>query len=583
MNNIALYKISKFSYEEAFVQSQLDMAGSQQNKILEKMAKNKKYMKTQNIIMKLVIGIFIAVLTFIPIQAFINIQRAMGEGIIPTNYLIFAGSMTLSVSFLIQILYLIMFGMFFASSLLSGEYLKWLSTLPIALKNLRKITMMTFFRGMDVQFVAILLVLPIGTAIITQSVTLTLLSLFLSLINIIFAFSLLVIIGEKVHRIMNNNDINSRKSSIARIIVMMSYLICTMGLSLGLNYGMEYISKLFTEATLSNISVENVNLFNMIFSLIPLPFTAGFTLVEALIGYRVVSGTLIISSIIGLVLFIGLTLILLKKALNLLTNVFVQKSKSFNENAKKSSLNDVKIEIDTPVKAFFKKDKHMITRDIQMMMMVIMPILLPFIGLASSGLMGGESEEGLIITFAMNMMFMVLSGVMIVWGLLNVESTGATIHASLPICVRDQVNAKVRWIFLILTVSSILQVIFIIGKEDFAKYLVLTLLFYPIGPITALITLELKVRLFGKTKYKYIIEDVHINHRVIKWIFIIFIAIVIFFGTFYMIILSNSLTFGIGRLALVLLSIEAGMAVILYSFYNKMFPKLKIYDSTLRR
>ena len=165
MNNRQLYKISKYAYNEAFEQSQLDMAGSQQAKIMEKMAKNKKYMKIQSIAMKIMVGIFIAIMIVIPIQAFDYITQAMAEGVISTNHLIFAGSLTISVTFLIQILYLIMFGMFFASSLLSGEYLKWLSTLPIARKDMRKITMMTFFRGMDVQFVALLIVLSLGSVV----------------------------------------------------------------------------------------------------------------------------------------------------------------------------------------------------------------------------------------------------------------------------------------------------------------------------------------------------------------------------------------------------------------------------------
>ncbi|WP_371805062.1 hypothetical protein [Candidatus Lokiarchaeum ossiferum] len=582
MNNKQLYKISKFAYTEAFTQSQLDIAGSQQSKILEKMEKNRKYMKMQSITMKIVVGVFIALMVIIPIQAFISIRSAIAENIIPESYLIFAGSMTLSASFLIQIMYLIMFGMFFASSLLSGDYLKWLSTLPIEMKDMRKITMMTFFRGMDVQFVALLLVLPIGTAIITQSIVLTLLSLLLSIINIVFSFSLLVIIGEKINRIMNNNEANSKKATFARMFVMLSYLIGSMSMSLGLNFAMRFIPTLFTEATLSSIPSSTINTLNLIFSAIPLPFTASYSLVEVLIvltGNGEISTTLIITSLLGLLLFIGFTYILLNKALKLLTNVFVQKSKSFDENAKKTTIEDVKLCIEEPVKAFFLKDRQMITRDMQMMMLVIMPILLPFIGIATTGFVGEQGNEALFVLFTVNIIYSVLSGVMIVWGLLNVESTGSTIHASLPITVRDQVNAKVRWIFLVLTISSFLPAIFMIGKEYFIDYLIITTLFFPIGPITGIITLELKVRLFGKMKYKYVIEDVNIGQTLLKWILIGVVALLVYIGTFAMVIIYMSeMTEGyIGRMATIILPIEATVSALLYFIYNKMFPKPKIF------
>ena len=174
----------------------------------------------------------------------------------------------------------------------------------------------------------------------------------------------------------------------------------------------------------------------------------------------------------------------------------------------------------------------------------------------------------------MNVSYMVMSGVMVIWGLMNVESTGATIHASLPIRVRDQVNAKVKWMFLILTIATLLPLVFMIGGDTFLDYLVLSLVFYPIGPIVALTTLELKVRLFGKMKYKYVVEDVRIANRVLKWIFIIVVAIIIYIGAFVMMMLFiDELPYGIWNLVIVLLSIEAGAGAVLYYFYNKMFPK----------
>ena len=63
------------------------------------------------------------------------------------------------------LVYLVIFGLFFAEGFMSGELFSWLATLPIARDDLKKIGMFTFFRGLDVPLIVLLLTIPIGTGI----------------------------------------------------------------------------------------------------------------------------------------------------------------------------------------------------------------------------------------------------------------------------------------------------------------------------------------------------------------------------------------------------------------------------------
>ena len=62
MNRHELLTISKYAYKEAFLQGQLDQAGSQLSSIMEKMEKNTKYLRNQNIAMKTMMTIYVSLL-----------------------------------------------------------------------------------------------------------------------------------------------------------------------------------------------------------------------------------------------------------------------------------------------------------------------------------------------------------------------------------------------------------------------------------------------------------------------------------------------------------------------------------------
>ncbi|MHA1746063.1 MAG: hypothetical protein ACTSWW_08680 [Promethearchaeota archaeon] len=576
MNTLQLWKISKISYREAFTAATLAQAGSNQAKILEKMGKNRSYMKTQSIGMKIAMIIYLGMMIILPIQAFNTIRTGVD---VDPSWMLFTGSITLSLYFLMQMMYLIMFGMFFASSLLSGEIFKWLATLPLKKKEIQKVALFTFFRGVDVEFWTLLIVFPLGTAIASQSLTVTLACIVISILNIVFSFGILIVIGEKVNRILNDSH-NTKRANRARLTVMILYILSTLTVAIGVQMAIMAIPGFIANQTIPSATTDTINLIG---SLIPFPLNAGYWLISLFIGWSTISLGMQLTLVLGFILFCLVTVKLFKHALCLFGNITnPEKIKASDEiELVQTTLSDVTLHIQTPEKAFFTKDKKATTRDIQMMMMVVMPIILPVIGYFSmAGALGEDAGMELLLTiFSTNLLYLFMSGAMIILGILSAESSGATILASLPIITRDQAKAKLRFVFLILPIASAVQAIFYIGKPTFGIMLSLSLITLPIGIGVGVINLLLKARMFGKMKYKYVLDEVQIKAKFWKYVLQVVLNIALYVVVLVVIIsyMGDFTSDSMGELAILLIPLEIGGGILLYWIFNRMFPKAKSY------
>ncbi|GAG81949.1 unnamed protein product, partial [marine sediment metagenome] len=91
--------------------------------------------------------------------------------------------------------------------------------------------------------------------------------------------------------------------------------------------------------------------------------------------------------------------------------------------------------------SYIQKDLITASRDIQTLMFLIMPIILPlFMIFSIVGPIGEDisSPTGIIITWSIILIFSIIVPSMLISGLLNMEESGATILASLPVIPRDQ-------------------------------------------------------------------------------------------------------------------------------------------------
>ncbi len=166
---------------------------------------------------------------------------------------------------------------------------------------------------------------------------------------------------------------------------------------------------------------------------------------------------------------------------------------------------------------------------------------------------------------------MIISGYLLVVGSLNVNKTGASVLAGLPIDNRDQAKASMKWVYYIQPIAYLVPNLFVVTQDYFWKKMLFDSVMIVYSIIIAFYTLELKVYLFGKMKYKYVLDEVNLEKKATKWVIFGVASIGWVIGlTVLTVSLYESDLF---TMYLYLLPIAAGLAVGAIYIFNKMFPK----------
>ncbi len=570
LNNKDLYRISKRVYREGILQGQLQSAGSDQARFLEKIDKD-KMQRSPDIILKVMSAIYIAGLVTIPIFSLITIHSTLGSGI-DSSWVTFVGGLSISGFLVMQPAVLLIFSFMFTWGLMSGGPYKWIHTLPLGKKDIERIGFFTFLRSINVQLISMSLVLPAGivTSIVLvlgseisvlSLVLLIITSLFLSIINLVFNLSLLVIISRKMAIIMGDQEVNSRKTNIIRVLSMVLYMTVSMGAMYLIQIAIAKIPELYV---LQSWSAGTTNIVNIVLSILPFPFAGGYLLTIMAMDVSNVSGVLLGSSILGIILFVFLTYLVYRKALSTLRKITSTELKKYSKEKKEVFVEDIKIKTNGPTIAFLKRDFAIITREMSSVMILIMPFMIPlymlFIPMEAQQLIG---SAGLTFVMIMALFYVSMVSVMLVIGLTNIESGGSTITASLPISVRDQVKSKLPHFLVTIPLALIVAMLTKIGTSQFIIMISFALAFLPVIPIIGLASLFFKARLFGKMKHKIVLEEIKNENKFVKHVLVIVFTFVLM-GVFIFISAYGFIYLGIA---------EVVAAILLYVTYNVMFPK----------
>ena len=562
------YSLAKQINHEVFLDAQLQTAGSKQDQILEKIEKSNNYIRNNIIAMKLVFAIVLSVLPLLPLLTYFQMQDFIG------SYGLYLSAAFLFSIFLgLNLLYILLVGMLNVSSFMSGKAFKWLRTLPLSDKKLKRIGFMTIFRNMDLPLIAISVSFPLIMGIVTQDFLLTLVCALISVPNVVFGFSILIFIGERMSRVLYSEGTVSKKKTIIRMLTMVSYIIVALSLGFVIQWAfssIEFFFQLF-------ISLKDVSILNIILSIIPFPFGPSF-LISIVSTPSQASLGLWISSIIGYILFLVLAWGSYKGTINSLKSVIGGKSKKSEEmEVKEKEPPEVDITTKKPIIALIRKDLITISRDFQSFMYVLMPIILPTILIFSATAGTNLANVGILdilIIWSFAISNSIYIPAMLVSGFLNMEESGATIIASLPILPREQAKAKLFLMLIIQTISFLVAPLILAsftGAWIVFFFIIATL---PVSWFCLLLIFELKVRLFGKMKYKYVLEEVNRSNKVLKWVLIMGILIGVIFIYFSIVITLLLFSIELWIIFIVILSLGISSNLILWFVFNKMFPKV---------
>ncbi len=573
------YSMAKNIVHEVFLQTQLAQAGSRSARYLESLEKRKKHFNIVIMVMKIAYSFALFTMPLLMFIAYKEIFEWNSGPNIEAMFLTFG--YTFSMFLLLSILYLLLFGILSTGSFMSGESFLWLQTLPITQKNLKRLASMTIFRSLDIPLITMIVTLPLFMLIATQDIIVFLISILVSIPNVILSFGILIILSERISRILFNKEKKSAKAQTVKVITIIAYMVVSMSLSFIITFAMRSIEDL--QSLFS--SLDNVSIWNIIMSLIPYPFAPTY-MISLSSSPGDVPQILWFTTLIGFILFLLISYVILKIAINSITSISsARKKKKKKSKDRELDIQIINIEIEikttSPIKAYIKKDIKSIIRDPQSFMMLLMPMIFPFIFIFS-GFAAVISESNEIIEIytiiILNLFICSITPGIIISGLLNIEETGSSTVSSLPIIPRDQAKAKLVIIIVIQLIGFIIPPIIASIFLQNGMIAMITLCTLPLSFIFVLVLFEMKFSLFGKMKYKYIIEELYKERKVRKWILMILTNL----GLVLLNLILLFLSFNFLIYALIALIVGITGLIVLGFGFNMMFPakeKIGTYET----
>lgn len=522
--NLPLYYLTKYTSKEILIEELVLTKGGNKSYFLNKYNNHPFRFKLKVILSKLFYAMIFGVLPVIPLLTYLELINLFMDSSSSIDIAFFIGSLLFALYFAMQFLNFFIMGMLDATMITSGKIFEWLETLPISRKKLLKIVYLTLFRSYDIPIVVLFFTFPLVILIGSQSLIMFLICLGISFINLVFSFSILILIGERINRILDINETGSKKSLLIRLINIIGYNFIIFG-----SYAI--IQWLFSSiGTMHELfaASDYEPIINLILSLIPYPFSSGF-LISLFIAPNQATFQLWMNTLIGFALFSVITYWISQKAFKAIERISVSKLKAINviKNFKPINKdNRVEIKSTTPFIAYLRKDLCTISRDIKAFMLFIMPITLSFIYIAILGVKNVEIVSFTDIGFFLNWIGIlifspILSG-LVVYGIMSLEGSGESIIDALPIVPRDQAKSKLFLISIFQTCATLLPSLMYLTKPNFNTIITNFLFTLPFNWLILLIIFLLRIKFFGKKKKNYyVLKEHNPQNRIFKWTIII--------------------------------------------------------------
>ena len=567
--------MSSIIRDEAFLENQLQIAGSNQSRILENLARNKNSTKNQALVVKVVYAILIGILPLMPLFMYFQIRDLLLMGPITADTIIFASAVLLSIYFGMNFMYMFILGVISLSGFMSGEVFNWLEILPIPRHDLQKIGFIVLWRFFDIPLVVSGAVFPVLMTWATGNFLVCIICVMAAVLNTLFIFFILIIVTEKYSRTFKGSKTNTTKANIIRVITMLGYIIPAVLTGQLFSWALESIGPLIANF----VAGESPMIMNFILSLVPFPFAPCFLLGLTLLPQGMLPIPLLVTTLIGVSFLVIIIWRLYKVVLGNLQNLTSHQIRvtSASTTPLAPAREGRPILPVTAVKAFLRKDVASLSRDFQGMLYLLMPFVYPFIMFLPTINQAGNRSLTTIEFFGFLFMFLIMITVMnagmLVAGLLSLEDSGASIIAALPIVPRDQAKAKLIILCTIQAISSLIPIFLVWNLPNAFELILLLQSFCLIGLTIAIFTFILKIRLFGKMRYKFVVEEVMISHKVAKWFAIITIDVVILLGLwFFLFFLADILTTVVLYVTFTIMG-GGGILAMMWTF-NRMFPKV---------
>ncbi len=572
-SKLNLFSIAKYINREIYLESWLRSKGIYQLPILEKYSLNHNILKVKVLIYKIIYASVFCILPLVPIFTYIRTVENLLIFDVSIDKIVLIGGIIFSLFFGLQFFNFFLMGLLESGIIFSGRHIKWFETFPIPRDKLRKLSFLTLFRTFDIPIVVIILALPITIFILTQSILVFFVSLIVSILNLIFCFDIVIIFGERLNRISNFNETSSKRGFIIQVIHNLSHVIIILG---GI-YMIQWL--LFSLDNFVNKikEINDISKFVTVISMIPYPINPS-CLISFFIVNKQMPMVFCITLFIGLIIFICLSCLIHLRASESLERTTYSKFKEIKRGVRTNSFTEeiqVNIKTRSPTIAYLRKDLSFALRDLKTFSAMITPILFSCISIFFFNLNSITEKAMIERDYSFNLIglliFLPVISIMIVNGIVNIETSGESILASLPVNHRQRAKAKIILLIFLQTLAVFCPVLLFISSNKFLSLLLAVITCLPFSWIIILLTFNLRILFFSKFRSYYVIEEVNPERRYQKWGLIIAIQYLVLYGIIFCYIMAY---FRIEFLSLIYLLILGSIILLFFTIllFNKIFP-----------
>jgi len=566
-------------------------SGNQKDKYIEHLERNSKYLRRNELMIKIISSFFAVVMDIFVIFTFDQFQKVVGY-ISPSTFdgIIFAFASSLNMIFFTKLIFLLTLSLTSLMGIFSGgNAFKLLEILPFTGKDRGKIIIFTLYRSINLQLIVMFLGFPTATIvsviIFGGSWLMIPFAFIVSALNISIVISLLIIISNFMANRIFNFEETSRLKNIVKILFSAGYLVIYMGISMLMSYIPKFIQMLFASSSGADL---DLGLINGLLSFIPYPFSLSYIFALSIIPFESILWSKAWMILIGFAFTLVCTFFLIRKSIKTLAKQSNSEQKGLGgrNKIKKTVANRIKVielEKRSYEKAIRSKDLRIISRDFGMIMYLIFPLIMPLMALV---LMMGSGEVFETIS-AMNWMlliFLIQSVLFLLMAVTGTENDSGHILLTLPLPQFYIYNSKRGTMLTTLFIAIFLPNIVLFFQFPQASGLVLLNLLYGICSVIYLTdyTLALYGFAFGKFRKKYRLEILDQKNKILKAIFIV----AGMFGLLFLpLILENHLIYNLywSPLATVTLKVvySAIMIVIFRNLALRIFPRPKKSQSVV--
>ncbi|MHA1339842.1 MAG: hypothetical protein ACTSRZ_06900 [Promethearchaeota archaeon] len=541
-----IYKFSKIVHNELVLEGILTSAGSQKERYLQSLKKNKRSVKTNAIMMKVLSAVFIALISLTQIMVLKQII-SIRSFITAENFhpLLFSASIPIILLYGSYFIFFFTYGMTSTIGVFTGTSYRFLYTLPISKKEIKKIVFLSFIKTIDYQFIAMVLSFPIITYYFIREISVLIISIISTFINAIFCISLMIIISNfMAKKIFKIEDI-SRSQTVLRVVVSVLYMITAMLIGISFSFLTSFLSELFSKTMIIG---ESGALINNIISFIFWPFSLAYIYGLGLMPIDILAANFSQYWIILLGILVGILIIftIARKSLNILATVLREESiktkkrkiwkrikPSKEEEHDSLKMDDMQLSqirpkaepykpnITTPKNAIIRKDLKYFSRDFQAIIYLIMPIILSLVGLFIGFSEKESSTPGdlsaFIVAIMVNILYLGMSIIFLIVAVTSAENDTGNLLYSLPLSNKIIFKAKRKLIYYIMIFPVIINIIIAITlAKEILMSISYILYFILISYDLINIGLCLYGVFFGKLRDRYYLQMINLRRKALK-------------------------------------------------------------------